>query len=491
MNKVFNTVLLLAILSIALVKTANAQNFQPETEPNNSMETANLSSDGNGFEGTIGYGDDTYDYFAINIEKSGTVAFKVSNSEKSKDRFNSVTILDNVGTELGNISVSYIDPGEEYTSGLYKLVKGNTYYIYFRCDALDSIEYTLQFVLDTTETIDSYENNNKTYSAYPLRTDSLYARVGYGVDVADWYEIAFENEGVFQLKFSNPDSVANVKDGLGDVEILNSQFAVIKTISRYSIRDGMTYTTTEMGVVQNQTVYVHVKPLNEYSCADYFLEVISDAQLTATEELPSVPIPVNIAHEALSVQAGDTLLEWESTHPGNNPVKYSLFYTINNHEEVVVNDINVPEFNFEQIHWYDTVQWRVGATCNSKDTVFSQLYYFSAHKLVKKRFEINRNVGKTITADFDLDGDLDLLLQGSYNSNDLVELYFNVNGEFVKSDNSFEALDYGGVEIIDYDNDNDLDILVYGEDYNNGRTIMYRASFLSWQWPCLKLGEEK
>jgi len=87
------------------------------------------------------------------------------------------------------------------------------------------------------------------------------------------------------------------------------------------------------------------------------------------------------------------------------------------------------------------------------------------------------NVSRADVGDYDNDGDLDIVLNGSYGANSHLKIYNNDGlGNFSLSTVTFsEVFSNGQVEFIDYDNDNDLDIFVSGWSASSTyKTILYR-----------------
>ena len=81
-------------------------------------------------------------------------------------------------------------------------------------------------------------------------------------------------------------------------------------------------------------------------------------------------------------------------------------------------------------------------------------------------------------ADYDSDGDLDILITGKAQSDWISRLYRNDNGSFVEAgaaDDAFVGLNLSSTAWGDYDNDGDLDVVLSGETGGgNGVTKLYR-----------------
>ena len=80
-------------------------------------------------------------------------------------------------------------------------------------------------------------------------------------------------------------------------------------------------------------------------------------------------------------------------------------------------------------------------------------------------------------ADYDNDGDLDILITG-HGGNVLIASLYKNNGDnsFTKQTNTgIDPIAYGSVDWGDYDNDGDLDLIMMGSKYNNG---WYQETFI-------------
>ena len=79
-------------------------------------------------------------------------------------------------------------------------------------------------------------------------------------------------------------------------------------------------------------------------------------------------------------------------------------------------------------------------------------------------------------ADYDNDGDLDIVLTGWDGSERVSKIYKNSGGPDYKLSESqtLTAVDYGSVAWGDYDNDGDLDLALCGDDGTNRRFLIYK-----------------
>ncbi|WP_340094377.1 S8 family serine peptidase [Nostoc punctiforme] len=77
--------------------------------------------------------------------------------------------------------------------------------------------------------------------------------------------------------------------------------------------------------------------------------------------------------------------------------------------------------------------------------------------------------------DYDQDGDLDILLTGKFNgASPISKIYRNDNGNFIDINAALQGVSDGSVNWADYDNDGDLDILLSGANLSGFSSKIYR-----------------
>ncbi|MBP7651774.1 VCBS repeat-containing protein [Candidatus Dependentiae bacterium] len=97
--------------------------------------------------------------------------------------------------------------------------------------------------------------------------------------------------------------------------------------------------------------------------------------------------------------------------------------------------------------------------------------------------------GKVKWLDYDNDGNLDLIANGNDGVNFRLILYKNINGEFIKTNEPMgenKGLQRGYIETADFDNDGDLDIIVSGNDGLHNRLIILwndKGNFIRYSEP--------
>ncbi len=84
-------------------------------------------------------------------------------------------------------------------------------------------------------------------------------------------------------------------------------------------------------------------------------------------------------------------------------------------------------------------------------------------------------VGDVAWGDYDADGDLDILIQGYTDGDDITKIYKNNGtGSFTDSGISFPNIVDGSTSFVDYNNDGFIDILLAGFDGESYLTILYK-----------------
>lgn len=83
--------------------------------------------------------------------------------------------------------------------------------------------------------------------------------------------------------------------------------------------------------------------------------------------------------------------------------------------------------------------------------------------------------GAAAFADFDNDGDLDLVIIGQdHNSKAFGQVFMNVNGEFTAIASGITGLYNSALSVADYDHDDLMDIIMTGQDLGGNATRLYR-----------------
>jgi hypothetical protein len=81
---------------------------------------------------------------------------------------------------------------------------------------------------------------------------------------------------------------------------------------------------------------------------------------------------------------------------------------------------------------------------------------------------INATYGNVAVADYDGDGDFDFVICGMLNGSRFTTLYQNTNGNFTETNDLLTGVNSAALEWGDYDNDGDLDLLMSGYDGISG-----------------------
>jgi len=110
-----------------------------------------------------------------------------------------------------------------------------------------------------------------------------------------------------------------------------------------------------------------------------------------------------------------------------------------------------------------------GQTDNSLG--FTRIYFYEDANFLDwngnyNETEVGEDVidGSVAIADYDRDGDFDFVLSGILGTDRITRLYKNINGEFVQTEDLFTGVNGGALAWGDYDSDGDLDLLISGYD---------------------------
>ena len=175
---------------------------QTETEPNNSIGTANSFGEGAVISGDVGPADNI-DFFLGIPDDDGTVTlyWNYTNNSGSAGADLSVVIYNKAGYQLNNKTEINVAIG---FSGRDSLVvhcrQADT--LYFRMFSQSAFSYDLNYSTESSGTADAEPNNNFGQATYFTAATTIHGRVGYtsyNIDGDDFYYSVLPDDGTLKV----------------------------------------------------------------------------------------------------------------------------------------------------------------------------------------------------------------------------------------------------------------------------------------------------
>ena len=182
----------------------------------------------------------------------------------------------------------------------------------------------------------------------------------------------------------------------------------------------------------------------------------------------------------------DSFIDFFYSGTGYISNNQSFLYSNNNGNSFNNINTNFPNLYYSSTAWgdYDNDgDLDVFLTGVIDTNYYSKLYKNEGNFVFS---EVNTNIdgvayGISKWADIDNDGDLDIIVSGYGNNGDYFSIFRNEGlNTFTNINQAFIQIYVTSIEPADYDNDGDLDILITGVDSNSsGKTILYKNEFLN------------
>lgn len=260
------------LITAALMLLFSNRSFsQTESEPNNSIATANVVVEGATISGDVGPGD-ANDYFLGIPNDDGTVTMTVQYANNSgnagADLF--IYMLNEAGAQIGSQTLTNIGlPGTGTGTITVHCRLADT--VYFLVNSGFAIDYDLSFNTASTGVADTEPNNAFGEATFFASGNSVDGRIGYlsvARDVDDYYFTVLPDDGTLEvyLDYENTSGASSV-----DLfhYVYNKSGALIGS---------STLTNRPVGLVSRDTITIHCRKadtvyfrVNANECISYSL----------------------------------------------------------------------------------------------------------------------------------------------------------------------------------------------------------------------------
>ncbi|GEM_PF-5377222 len=265
-------------------------------------------------EGTVGFGNDNFDWFSYVPEQHGRITIQVNNLHESGvsfGRLNDVVLYDENLTSMFNPS-SYVGPNGQDISRPVSVEHGRTYYLSLKSyqDHFGS-PYSITVNLSENLWPDAFENNDNQANASMIEPNQTYqATVGFEQDQEDWYYLTLQENGLLQVSVENTGEANTFLGSLSGMEIYNSDFEKLTYGS--TISPNYSRSTDELSIENGLRYYISVGTSDDGHKAPYLLRTnfqsrsIIDQFETNDLKSNASLLEVNQSYEMTIGYAGDT-----------------------------------------------------------------------------------------------------------------------------------------------------------------------------------------
>ncbi|MDX1907446.1 MAG: hypothetical protein SF053_10470, partial [Bacteroidia bacterium] len=186
---------------LLMVRLAAAQS---ETEPNNTLPTANLIQEGAVITGSLNSATDANDYFKSLPADDGTVKLYFTFSGGTTGSDMTALVYNKAGSQIGVKSIFNVTGGSDSVVVHCRL--RDTVYFQLNCSGLYT--YQLSYQTEPSGTNDVAPNDNFATATFFAQTDTAYGRVGYSsvaIDAEDYYLSVLPVDGTLRyfIEYNN------------------------------------------------------------------------------------------------------------------------------------------------------------------------------------------------------------------------------------------------------------------------------------------------
>ncbi len=264
---------------------------QPETEPNNTLADADISTEMATFSGSLNASDLT-DYFYTVLPDDGTVKLKFNyqGTDPGNGTDMLVTVYNKVGTQIGTFSRNNLPNGTSYTDSImvYCRAADTIYFRFFIFTGSGSMSYDASYSLDVPGPNDPEPNDMTATSAEVFEGVNYPGRLGYtstSPDLADYFMTVLPDDGTLTLKFNYTAYTDQATTDMR-VRVLNKNGGQIGYFDRNNLAPGVTFTDSVIVYCRAaDTVYFEFYNFVNSGCYAY------DFEYTQTVHGPNDPEP--------------------------------------------------------------------------------------------------------------------------------------------------------------------------------------------------------